>query len=368
MSRPSLHLRPTKPADCPLFPHASGQWAKKVNGRVKYFGAWADLAAALAKYEEFKAGPEAVLPGAITLGEAVNRYLDVKDAAVQAGVLQGVSFRDYQRTCKMVVEYFGRYKPVQDLTPTDFTAYKAHLGGSRNINTVGNEIVRVRVLFKWIWDQRLIPVPLHFGQDFKKPSNRALRRHKRERGKMLFSREQILTLLDEAGTHFRAMILLGINCGFGNNDCCQLPITAVDLDAGVIDFPRPKTEVDRICPLWPETVEALSKSLARRPNPRRESAARRFFVYYDGKPLDESCVSVAKQFSKIRRAVLIKEGSFYWLRHTHRTQADGARDVVAANAIMGHVDNSMAARYREEVDLDRLRAVSDHVRTWLFAN
>ena len=37
----------------------------------------------------------------------------------------------------------------------------------------------------------------------------------------------------------RAMILLGINGGFGNADCGTLPLTAVDLERGLIDYPRP---------------------------------------------------------------------------------------------------------------------------------
>jgi hypothetical protein len=49
------------------------------------------------------------------------------------------------------------------------------------------------------------------------------------------------------------MILLGINGGMGNSDCANLPLRAVDLDAGMIDFPRPKTGIARRCPLWPDT-------------------------------------------------------------------------------------------------------------------
>ena len=38
------------PGDYPLFAHANGQRAKKIKGRLYYFGGWADAEGALKNY------------------------------------------------------------------------------------------------------------------------------------------------------------------------------------------------------------------------------------------------------------------------------------------------------------------------------
>ena len=54
------------------------------------------------------------------------------------------------------------------------------------------------------------------------------------------------------------------------------------------------------------------------------------------------------------------------MRHVFATIGGGSRDQVAVNAMMGHVDESIADTYRECIDDDRLRAVTDHVHRSLF--
>src|SRR5262249_11885973 len=78
---------------------------------------------------------------------------------------------------------------------------------------------------------------------------------------------------------------------------------------------------------------------------------------------------VSKEFAKLLGALDVngrKGVGFYALRHTHRTVADEAKDQPAADYIMGHEVPHMSSIYRETISDERLRAVPDHVRKWLF--
>src|SRR5262249_10243947 len=57
-----------------------------------------------------------------------------------------------------------------------------------------------------------------------------------------------------------------------------LPLSALDLDAGWVNYARPKTGISHRCPLWPETVTALRTAIAERPEPREEETASLVFV------------------------------------------------------------------------------------------
>jgi integrase len=184
-------------------------------------------------------------------------------------------------------------------------------------------------------------------------------------------------MLDAATPQVRAAILLGINCGFGNTDVADLPVSKLDLDRGWHNFGRPKTGVERRCPLWAETIEALREVIAQRRKPKDEVDADLVFITRHGQRyvrLKENGTwndAISRETGKLLRELCLKRPglNFYTLRRTFRTIGDEARDQPAVMHIMGHADSDsdMRATYRQFIDDDRLQAVVDHVHDWLFS-
>jgi integrase len=174
------------------------------------------------------------------------------------------------------------------------------------------------------------------------------------------------------------MVFLGINAGLGQSDCACLPLPALNLESGWLDYPRPKTGIDRRCPLWPETVQALQETVEKRPQPKDDADADLVFVTKYGKRWvrlsdhenveDKAATdTVAQEFRKLTNKLGIDGArNFYAIRHMFRTVTDASKDQPAIDHVMGHARDDMASVYRESIDDDRLQAVVAVVHNWLF--
>lgn len=384
--------RPKKPyPEFPLTPHASGAWQKKVRGKIHYFGRWGRVVngkleriegdgwkEALEQYkvqaDDLHAGrtPRRRNGDELTVKDLANHFLTAKKNQLDAGELSPRSFAEYKATTDLLVRQFGLTRLVDDLASPDFEALRATMARRLGPVRLGNEVQRVRTVFKYGYEAGLIEKPMRYGPQFVKPSRATMRKHRAKAGAKMFEADELRKLIDAARVPLRAMILLGINCAFGNSDCAQLTLSALDLERGWVNFPRPKTGVPRRCPLWPETVEAIREALATRPKPKKADDAAFVFITKYGQswskaenagPLTQLMGRLLKQLGINGRNRL---GS-YTLRHTFRTVADEAKDQPAADFIMGREVAHMSSVYRETISDQRLRAVTDHVRNWLFA-
>jgi integrase len=383
----SKSTKPAKPrADFPLGFHPAGYWCKKIRGKIHYFGPRFDpgdgataAAAADAAEKEYKEKAEALHAGrkprestdGLTVKDAINLFLNAKQALVDSGELTQRSWDEYKEVCDLLVPHLGKGRLVADLDPDDFAGLRNKMAKRWGPVRLGNAIQRIRSVFKHAFDDGLIDRPVRFGPGFKRPSKKTLRLHKATGGPKLFTAAEVRKLLDATDPTMKAMVYLGINAGFGNADCANLPLSAVDLGAGMIDFPRPKTGIPRRCPLWHETVEAIKEVLARRKEPKDPADAGLVFLTARGGRWnkDTGGTYAAWKFGKLLKKLGIngrKGLGLYTLRHTFRTIADEARDQPAADYIMGHEVSHISSHYRETISDERLKTVADHVHGWLF--
>ena len=295
--------KPPKPySGFPMFAHPSGQWSKKIRGKLKYFGVWNDPEAALERLNrEFPYLSEGRTPPPVDTGDGctlrnlANAFLRSKKRKLDAGELSPRSFRDYHQSCETVLTFFKKDRRIDDLRPDDFEDFRASLASRLGVSSLKNEINRCRVLFKFAHDQRLIKEPVAYGQSFNRPSAKALRRERNAAGPKLFSRDELLMILDAADPVMRAMALLGANAGFGNTNIASLPQSAIDFESNWVQHPRPKTEISRRIPLWAETIAALREAISKRPSPKNEADANLTCAFSLGKVARGSALSVGRR-------------------------------------------------------------------------
>ncbi len=389
--------KPAKPYPTfPLTAHPSGRWCKKIRGKLHYFGRWGtrqngelttvdNLAeateAGLNEYLEVKddlhAGrtPRPKSDGT-TIAEICNSFLAAKEDLLNSGELAGETFRDYFSTCKRIASFFGRKRSVDDLTADDFTKFRASLSRKFGVQQLSKSVRVTRMLFKFAYDSELIDRPPRLGPMFKEPNKKTKRKAARESGKRFFEADELRSIIQAAPQPLKAMILLGINCGFGQSDIANLPSSAIE--DGWIEFPRPKTEIERRCPLWPETIEALEEAAKYRGVSKDDADADCVFITREGRRFvrnvhhEEAAKrsrrdSVSPRFKNLLDSIGINgRRGFYALRHTFETFGGECRDQVAVDAIMGHSDPSMAANYRHRISDERLQDVVGVVRAWLW--
>ncbi len=274
-----------------------------------------------------------------------------KDRALKDGEISQVTFNEYEAVCDVMAAW-GKHRQLSTLTAVDFRLLREALGQGKTKQlgpvTLKRRLAIARMILK---SARKLRVTVDYDDDLRSPSARILRQIKNSRVR-LFKSKQVRQIVADANRELRGMILLGINCGFGPQDCCDLPTNRVDLVNGWHNFHREKTGVERRCPLWPETVKALrgatnnGKVFAGKWNRR----------------------NIAYHFRRLVDDFYIKDVTeFYSLRRTFETIAttSGVPQAVI-DAIMGHVPaaDDMSATYRQKIFNEQLLQCSNHVRKW----
>jgi len=366
-------MKPSKPyPEFPLTANGNGQWSKKIRGKVHYFGVWADPQAAVNKYCEVR---DFLLAGlvppttAALVADILNSFLGYKENARVEGDITERSYKEYVAVCDTIATCLGTKRPIETIHANDLLRLRTALCKGKKGQRVSpitqkRNLGIARMVFSHANDE--LGANIRFKKALRSPKARTIRQQRNENGERLFSAKEVRILVKTAKPQLKAMVLLGINCGFGNADCGTLPIEAVDLENRWHNYWRPKTQIQRRCPLWPETSQALQKVIG-------ERTSGLVFITKYGNPwwVEEKRDPIAFEFRKLTQALgIYRKGitTFYSLRRTFETIASTARvNQAVIDSIMGHAPaaSDMAAIYRQRVFDDSLIECVNHVRGWV---
>jgi len=357
--------RKTRSDKFPITLHPTRQYCKKIKGKLYYFGA--DKQQALERYLEqaayLHAGkPPKSMPAAdqLSIKTLCNLYLDHQESRTAIGEIKLRHVLDQISLLKGFARFVGPHRLVSDISTVDLQNHRRKLiKAGKSPNTINNRLAAVKAMYNWALDNELID---------HSPRLKAVKKITlRKQEKPVFTTRQIQALLENACVQMRAMIWLGLNCGFGCTDCAELKWENLDLENSRVRFPRGKTGIDRNLPLWPETVDAIRKV------PRRGE-----LVFYtrignpwvrtvrskekDGTEKYTKDDAVTKAFSKLMKKAGIKVPKgvgFYTLRRTAATIAAHSGDPFALQKLLGHADVKMASTYVQNISEQTDRVINN---------
>jgi len=199
-------------ADFPLFPHASGRWAKKIRGKFHYFGKTEDdpkgnraLNLWLDQKDDLLAGrtPRAK-SGGLEIHELCNRFLTAKLQLLRSGELTARTFDDYRDTAERIAASVGSRRLVSDLAVDDFDKLRAELAKTLGVVALSNAIQRIRSVFRYGFEAELMEKPVRFGPTFKRPSKKSMRLARAKKGPRLFESAELQKLINAADVQLSA--------------------------------------------------------------------------------------------------------------------------------------------------------------------
>ena len=361
----SQSRRNTRSDKFPLTLHKTGQFCKKIKGKIYYFGA--NKRQALERYLEQaaylhagKAPKPQASHGNLSIKVLCNLYLDHQESRAKLGEIQSRHVSDQVLLLRDFVRFAGPTRTVSDISTLELQNYRKKLiKTGKSPHTINNRTAAVKAMYNWALDNEIIG---------NAPRLKALKKVTPARKEQpTFTASQIRTLLQHATPQMKAMIWLGLNCGFGCTDCAELKWKNVNLKDSRVDFPRTKTGIGRNLPLWSETVSALNKIpmlgefvfYTRKGNPWVRTVKG---VGRDGSEKYRKTNNVSKEFSKLMKKADIRMGKgagFYTLRRTAATLAARSGDPFAVQKLLGHADLKMATTYVQDVSEQTDRAINN---------
>jgi len=357
--------RKTRSDKFPLTLHPTGQYCKKINGKIYYFGTnkkqalqrYLDQATYLHGYPYVTARG---FDGSMALKELCDLYLRYQHARVRAGAISARHYTDQVKSLNKLMSFLGKGRRIRAISTLDLQDYKQRLQNAHSTAQKPNShISTLKAMFHWARRNDILE---------RIPNIDAVSKGKIvQQQRYTFDFKQIAKLLSLANVQMRAMMWLGLNCGFGCMDCARLKWTDLDLEKSRVRLPRNKTAVPRDLPLWPETIKALKKVprlgvlvfYTAEGHPWVRTRAR---TQADGTVKYTTINAISAMFTRLMtkaRIVAPKGTGFYALRRTAATLAARSGDPFAVQRLLGHVNLDMATRYVQDVSAQTDRVIEN---------
>jgi hypothetical protein len=144
----------------PLTLHPTGQFCKKIKGKLYYFGT--DKKMALNRYLEQAACLHAgKLPRPTSTGNTLtmrmlcNLYLDHQESRRMVGEIKLRHLCDQKALLRDFARFVGPNRAVSDISTVALQDYRKRLiKAGKSLNTINNRIAAVKAMYNWALDNK----------------------------------------------------------------------------------------------------------------------------------------------------------------------------------------------------------------------
>jgi integrase len=270
-------------------------------------------------------------PVKISLGEFGERYMEHAKANKRSWL------RDEQMLNHLCA-YFGKERPLAEVTPMEIEGYKLQRRGKVADSTVNRELALLKRMFNLAitWDLFLGLNPVRKVKFFRE-FNTGLR---------VLSPQEEEKLLQNAIPYLQDLIRFALNTGLRIGEIFSLRWSNVDLKKGILSVFASKTQTIREIPINSETRNVLEAWWLGKKN---EGV---FYNPQTGKPF----VDLKTGFALACRKAGIVDVTWHTLRHTFASRlVNSGVDIVTVKELLGHSSISVTMRYAH-TNIDSKRA------------
>ena len=188
--------------------------------------------------------------GNMALKSLYNIYLQHQQAKAASVEITIRHYVDQISCLKKFMSFIGQHCKINEISTLDLQNYKRKLKRAYNsAHRMNLHMSIMKAVFHWARKNDILDYIPNIDSV---SCVKIIHKHRH-----VFTSEEIHRLINFANVQMKAMIWLGLNCGFGYTDCAELKWSELDLVNGRIKLAMKKTGVSRDIPLRPETIQSL---------------------------------------------------------------------------------------------------------------